>query len=549
MRASKQRETGHPPGGRRRRRWRRGHLIAGAVVVLACGALATLTSAAPEYADWAAPVSLGPPVNTSVNDLAPSLSADGLTLYIHSPRPGGAGAQDIWFTKRATVDAPWGMPVNVGPVINTAAVENVCSLSPDGHWLFFASNRPGGLGGLDLYQSYRPDVHDDFGWQTPTSLGPNVNSSADEQGNGSVEIGGTLQLFFGSLRSGPPVLSSADIYRSIKQADGTWGPAAPVAELNSPAGDNRPSVRPDGLEIFFQSDRPGGVGGSDIWVSTRATVDAPWSTPVNLGPTVNSSESDQHPGISADGRTLHFGSARGTSIQNFDLWVTTRAAKLTVTADDRSRLFGQANPALTYELTGFVGGETASVVSGTAACSTTATQSSPAGDYPIACTVGSLSAPRYVFETFVAATLTVSYSRPCLTGISAGPLRVAAGEAVCIGAGGSQTGPVTVAPGGALDVEGGRITGPVTANGAAAVRICGATITGPLTIAGSTGPVLVGGAGCDPNTIAGPVRVTDNAGGVEVAGNTVVGPLRVTGNTAPVQAAGNTVTGPATIQS
>ena len=66
---------------------------------------------------------------------------------------------------------------------------------------------------------------------------------------------------------------------------------------------------------------------------------------------------------------------------------------------------------------------------------------------------------------------------------------------MCIGAGGIQTGPVTVAPGGSLDVEGGRITGPVVATGAAVVRICGATITGPLTISGSTGLVLVGGDG------------------------------------------------------
>jgi hypothetical protein len=226
----------------------------------------------------------------------------------------------------------------------------------------------------------------------------------------------------------------------------------------------------------------------------------------------------------------------------------TRAAELTVTADDQSRLFGQPNPALTYELSGFVGGETASVVSGTASCSTTATPASPAGDYPITCTAGSLSAPGYVFDSFVAGTLTVGYSHPCSAGPSTGPLQVAAGEAVCIGVGGSHTGPVTVAPGGSLDVEGGRITGPVVANAAAAVRICGATITGPLTIGGTAGPVLVGGEGCAPNTVVGPVRVTDNTGGVEVSGNRVVGPLRVSGNSAPVHAAGNAVTGPATIQ-
>ena len=97
------------------------------------------------------------------------------------------------------------------------------------------------------------------------------------------------------------------------------------------------------------------------------------------------------------------------------------------------------------------------------------------------------------------------------------------GKGVCIGAGGNHTGPVTVAPGGVLDLEGGRITGPLTATGAASVRICGATITGPLTISSSSGLVLVGGDDCDPNTIVGPVRLTGNTGGVEFNGNRVIG--------------------------
>jgi hypothetical protein len=266
--------------------------------------------------------------------------------------------------------------------------------------------------------------------------------------------------------------------------------------------------------------------------------------PVNLA-----AAADLDPYLSADGRTLVYGSNRVGSLGSIDLYVTTRAAKLTVTANDQSRLFGQANPAFTYAITGLVGGDTSAVVSGTAGCSTTATPSSPAGDYPITCTLGSLSAPGYVFDTFVAGTLTVAYSRPCLSGPSAGPLRVAAGEAVCIGAEGTQTGPVTVAPGGSLDVEGGRITGPVTASGAAVVRICGATITGPLTITGSTGLVLVGGEGCAPNTIVGAVRVTGNAGGVELNGNRIVGPLRITGNEiGRVHASGNAVTGPVSVQ-
>ena len=88
-----------------------------------------------------------------------------------------------------------------------------------------------------------------------------------------------------------------------------------------------------------------------------------------------------------------------------DLTVT--KAQLTVTADNQSRLYGDPNPPFTYVITGFVNGDDISVVSGTADCTTTATQASPVGAYPITCTVGTLSAQNYVFA-FVAGTLTIN---------------------------------------------------------------------------------------------------------------------------------------------
>jgi Tol biopolymer transport system component len=83
--------------------------------------------------------------------------------------------------------------------------------------------------------------------------------------------------------------------------------------VNSPYSEMSPSISSDGLSLFF-SDldastrmRPGGHGQSDIWVATRATKDAPWGEPVNLGPPVNSAEHDTAPSLSADGLTLVFG--------------------------------------------------------------------------------------------------------------------------------------------------------------------------------------------------------------------------------------------------
>jgi hypothetical protein len=522
-------------------------MVLALVLVWTATMLGAASAAAPSYTDWSAPVNLGSTVNAASSDTNAALSADGLSLFFDSDRAGGFGGRDLWVSQRATPSAAWGTPVDLGAVVNSSFDDANAALSTDGHWLFFSSPRPGGFGGSDLYQSYRADVNDDFDWEAPTSLGPNVNTAGTENGTGGYfENGGNPQLYFGSIRPGG--IGGSDIYMSDLQPDGTWGPATLVTELSSTSQDNRPNLRPDGLEIFFYSNRPGGPGGNDLWTATRASTDAPWSTPVSLSATVNTTASEAHPSLSADGRTLVFDSDRAGGSGGNDLWVTTREARLTVTAEDQSRLFGQPNPPLTASITGFVGGENASLVSGTAACSTTATAASPAGDYPITCTLGSLSAPGYVFDTFVAGTLTVAYSRPCLTGLGIGPLRVASGQAVCLGATSVQIGPVTVAPGGSLDVEGGSIAGPVTTTGAGVVRICGARIAGPLTISGGTGPVLIGGAGCDPNTVVGPVRITDNAGGVEIGGNRVLGPLRVTGNSAPVEASGNAVIGPVTIQ-
>jgi len=232
------------------------------------------------------------------------------------------------------------------------------------------------------------EPHDDFGWQAPTNLGSNVNGTADDNASSYFDNSGHPQLFFGSGRLGG---AARDLFLSNLQPDGTWGPATLISELSSPGTDNRPAIRQDGLEIFFYSDRAGSAG-TDIWTSTRASVDEPWSTPVNLA-VVNSSASEVHPYLSADGRTLVFASSRDGGSGGSDLYMITRNADLTVTATDQSRLFGQANPPLTYTIAGFVDGDSPAVVTGAAACTTTATPSSPAGRYPITCAAGTFGAP------------------------------------------------------------------------------------------------------------------------------------------------------------
>jgi Tol biopolymer transport system component len=289
--------------------------------------LITLIAADPgataTFSEWSTPVNLGATINTSSGEIGPAISKDGLSLYFNSDRPGGFGGQDLWVSQRASVDAPWGTPQNLGPVVNSGALDAVPSFSRDEHWLFFNSNREGGSGELDLWVSYRAHKHDDFAWEVPVNLGPGVNSEFNDAGAGFFENdeGGRPLLFFVSTRPGG--FGNFDIDVVAATAAGSLGPPTLVPELSSAANDRRPSVRFDGREVFFDSDRAGSLG-SDLWVSTRETPEQAWSTPTTLGLTVNSTAEDLMPNIAADRKSLFFTSNRPGGSGGFDLYVTTR---------------------------------------------------------------------------------------------------------------------------------------------------------------------------------------------------------------------------------
>lgn len=281
----------------------------------------SFSAAAPDFSDWSPAVNLGA-VNTEAFDSGPTLSRDRRSLYFVSNRPGGLGVNDIWVSQRSSVEAPWGPPMNLGPAINSALGEIQPNLSRDGHLLFFASNRPGGYGSIDIWVSFREDVHDDFGWQPAVNAGPGVNSPEMESDPSFLENddAGVRQLFFARA----PLSFIGDIFISDLLPDGTFGPSLLVAELSSADSDAGPSVRFDGLEVFFWSNRPGGIGQADVWTATRSTVFDSWSAPTNLGPLVNSAAQDIDPDIASDRETLYFRTNRDGPSRGNDLYVTTR---------------------------------------------------------------------------------------------------------------------------------------------------------------------------------------------------------------------------------
>jgi len=278
----------------------------------------------PRFSDWSAPVNLGPTVNSSSTEAGVFITKDGLSLYFSSRRPGGYGDLDLWVSRRATVDEDWGVPENLGPDINTSASDTTPMISLDGHRLYYASTRPGGFGGLDIWVSRRHNKRDDRGWQPPVNLGGAVNTLSTERGPTEFEddATGDIVLYFSSARPGG--LGSEDIYASTMQADENYAPAVNIETLNSAFSDSVPAVRRDGLEIFLSSYRTGQLGGGDIWVATRPSTSDPWSEPTNLGAMVNSTALDFRPAISFDGTALYFHSARLGGFGDYDLYVATR---------------------------------------------------------------------------------------------------------------------------------------------------------------------------------------------------------------------------------
>jgi len=343
------------------------------------------------FSEWSAAVNMGPVVNYGVFEYWPAISPNGLSLYFGSARPGGIppvisfGQQDIWVTRRASLGAPWGVPRNLGPNVNSEFADSSPALSQDGHWLVFGSNRRNGkcraTGADEFYVSYRENAEDDFAWEPAVNFGCEISGKGENLSPTFFhdDDKGITTLYFSSPRAGDSVLDS-DIYVSTRRFHGSFGPAALVPELNSPVADVGPSIRADGLEMFFKRGLFGGP--ADLMVTTRETTSQPWTTPKSLGPLVNSVGVDnQQPFLSCDGTTLYFVSNRpGGTGGSYDIYVATRTkleepapVLLSVSRDGSgqgailhagtSQVASSANPALIGEaleiyVTGLVDGST-----------------------------------------------------------------------------------------------------------------------------------------------------------------------------------------------
>jgi hypothetical protein len=299
-----------------------------AFVILATALLAgTAVTPAQQYSDWSAAEAVS--VNTpGVLEGCPFIGKDNLTLFFASNRAGTLGGADIYVTTRESESDPWGAPVNLGPNINTAGSEVCPTYTISGRYLYFVSNTPHPgtehCGGDDIYVSRLKDKKDLASWEPAVNLGCQFNSPANDITPTLFEDeGGTVYLYFSSNRTGG--IGGMDIYVSEQLPNGRFDTPVPVTELNTPFNDQRPNIRyRDGLEIFIESDRPGGFGATDLYSSVRDNTESSWGTPVNLGAMINNTLAQGRPSLSFDGRELYFMQGTpGVSASN-DIYVSRR---------------------------------------------------------------------------------------------------------------------------------------------------------------------------------------------------------------------------------
>ncbi|MFT3885138.1 MAG: OmpA family protein [Flavobacteriales bacterium] len=193
---------------------------------------------------WSAPVPMAVPVNSPLNDASVGLFNGGTTLLIYRD---AKGAGDLYET--TCTDGVWSDPKPLGPNVNSPANETSAWFSSDRKWLYFVSDREGGLGGQDIYRSAWVEATNE--WGPADNLGPAINTMYDE--------------------------------------DGVFVPG-------------------DGSTIYFSSQGHSSMGGADIFKSTNSNNT--WSRPENLGWPINSPDDDQFFTLSADGRTGYLSSGR-----------------------------------------------------------------------------------------------------------------------------------------------------------------------------------------------------------------------------------------------
>jgi len=255
------------------------------------------------------PRNLGDQVNSRFSEYFPTLTIDGREL-VFTRRVGNTN-EDFYTATRT--DTTWGQSAPLPGKINSASNEGAQNISQDGQWLIFTGcNFPDGLGSCDLYISYLTNN----GWSTPENLGDKINTDAwDTAPSLSPD---KRDLYFTSNRPGG--FGGADIYISRRLPNGGWGePQNAGPQINTPGDESCPFIHADNQTLYFTSSGHLGYGGEDLFL-VRKNADGSWSKAINLGYPINTIENEGSLSIAADGKTAYYASDRSDSKGGLDLY-------------------------------------------------------------------------------------------------------------------------------------------------------------------------------------------------------------------------------------
>ncbi len=256
------------------------------------------------------PVHMSDAVNSSEPEYFPSLTIDGKELVFTRKLD---GRNEDFFFCRKNEQGEWEMSMPVGGSVNTPLSEGAQQISSDGQWLVFTGcYRSDGLGGCDIYFSYKT-IH---GWSTPENAGAPVNTDQwDAQPCLSPD---KRDLYFTSRRPGG--YGGSDLYVAHRLPNGRWGEPENLGPRINTTGDEQcPFIHADNQTLYFTSAQWQGYGDDDLFF-VRKQPDGSWSEPQNLGYPVNSIDREGTLFIAADGKTAYFASNRSDSRGGLDLY-------------------------------------------------------------------------------------------------------------------------------------------------------------------------------------------------------------------------------------
>jgi outer membrane protein OmpA-like peptidoglycan-associated protein/tetratricopeptide (TPR) repeat protein len=255
------------------------------------------------------PRNLGDSVNSKVSEYFPTITIDGRQLFY--TRRVNSVNEDFYESSR--VDNSWRPAKSLPGDINTMLNEGAQNISQDGEWLIFTGcNFPEGHGSCDLYISYITPQ----GWSAPENLGENINTEAWESAPSLSPD--KRDLYFASNRPGG--MGKSDIYVCHRNPDGTWSaPENAGSQINTVGNESCPFIHADNQTLYFTSDGHPGYGGDDLFL-VRKMAGGKWSVAENLGYPINTIENEGSLVIASDGKTAYYASDRSDSKGGLDLY-------------------------------------------------------------------------------------------------------------------------------------------------------------------------------------------------------------------------------------